>query len=156
MFSGIEQGRLRPFFMGIGWSLIVVMTSLSFTSCGGGGGSGVAPSADATQQQPQQSTSQTASPATLTAAPGMSEIILSWPQVAGAVSYNMYWGTAKGVTPTSGTRITGVTAPYTHMGLTDGVDYYYIVTAVMADGSETAPWQEANTVSGSCHRTDNG
>lgn len=150
MFRVIAHDRFRMLFMGIGFLTV----SVTLASCGSAGGGGATPSAGPAQQQ--QSTSQTTSPATLTAAPGMSEIIVSWPQVAGAVSYNMYWGTAKGVTPASGTRITGVTAPYTHMGLTDGVDYYYIVTAVTPDGSETAPWPEANTVSGSCHRTDNG
>lgn len=154
MFREIARDRFYMLPMGIGWSLILVMVSLVLISCGGGGGGGAVTTAGPAQQQ--QSTSQTTLATTLTAAPGMSEIIVSWPQVAGAVSYNMYWGTGKGVTSTSGTRITGVTAPYTHMGLTDGVDYYYIVTAVMADGSETAPWPEANTVSGSCHRTDNG
>lgn len=152
MFRVIEHDRFRMFFMGTGFLVIGVMATLFLTSCGGGGGSETTTVAP----QQQQSTSQTASPTTLVAAPGMSQIIVTWPSVDGAVSYNMYWGTAKGVTSASGAQITGVSAPYTHMGLTDGVDYYYIVTAVMADGSETAPWPEANTVSGSCHRTDNG
>lgn len=154
MFREIARYRFCMSSRGINWSLIVVMASLVLASCGGGGGSGAVTTAG--PAQPQQSTSQTTLATTLTAAPGMSEIIVSWPQVAGAASYNLYWGTARGVTTASGTRISGVTAPYTHMGLTDGVDYHYIVTAVMADGSETAPWAEANTVSGSCHRTDNG
>ncbi|MBF0292304.1 MAG: hypothetical protein HQK86_09120 [Nitrospinae bacterium] len=149
MFREIARNRPCKSLIGIGWLALAVTASMSLVSCGGSGGSGAGTEAVATQQP--QTTSQATSSTTLTAAPGMSEVILSWPQVDGAVSYNLYWGTAKGVTTTSGTRITGVSAPYVHMGLTDGVDYHYIVTAVMADGSETAPWPEANTVSGSCH-----
>ncbi len=136
------------------WPLTVAMLSFALFACGGGGGSGVEAPPGVAQEQ--QSTPETTSSETLIAAPGMSQIIVTWPQVDGAVSYNMYWGTAKGVTTASGTRITGVSAPFTHMGLTDGVDYYYIVTAVMADGSESQPWDETNTVSGSCHRAQNG
>lgn len=134
--------------------LTVALLSLAIFACGGGGGSGAETPADATQVR--QSTDETAYPATLTAAPGMSQIIVTWPSVDGAVSYNMYWGTGKGVTTASGAMIAGVSAPFTHTDLTDGVDYHYIVTAVMADGSESQPWPEVNTVSGSCHRTRNG
>lgn len=150
MFREIARDRSRTPLMAIAWLAMPVAAVILLASCGGGGGGGVETQAVATQQ-PQATSQSTSSPATLTAAPGMSEAILSWPQVDGAVSYNLYWGTAKGVTTTSGTKITGVSAPYVHIGLTDGVDYHYIVTAVMADGSETAPWPEANTVSGSCH-----
>lgn len=149
MFREIECDRSRTPLMAIAWLAMPVAAVILLASCGGGGGGGVETQAVATQQP--QATSQSTSPETLTAAPGMSEAILAWPPVDGAVSYNLYWGTAKGVTTTSGTKITGVSAPYVHIGLTDGVDYHYIVTAVMADGSETAPWPEANTVSGSCH-----
>lgn len=153
MFHKIALDRFCMLFAGIGWLEMALTASIFLASCGGGGGSDAGTQAVTTQQQP---TSQATSPAAFTASPGMSEAILSWPPVDGAVSYNLYWGTAKGVTTASGTRIAGVTTPYVHTGLTDGVDYHYIVTAVMADGSETAPWPEANTVSGSCHRTDNG
>lgn len=149
MFRVIAHDRVCMLFAGIGWLTLAAIVSVFTISCGGGGG-GATSTADATQQQ-QQSTSQATSTETLTAAPGMSEAVISWPSVSGAVSYNLYWGTASGVTAGNGTRISGVTAPYTHMGLTDGVDYHYIVTAVMADGSETAMWPEAHTVSGSCH-----
>ena len=151
MFREISRGRSCSLSIGVGWLAAVIMASFSLVSCGSGGGGGAAATADATQQQQQQPTSQAASQATLTAAPGMSEAIVSWPSAPGAVSYNLYWGTASGVTTANGTRIDGVTAPYAHMGLTDSVDYHYIVTAVMADGSETALWPEAHTVSGSCH-----
>lgn len=153
MFREIARDRFCKLLIGIGGLALAVMASMFLISCGGGGGSGAGTEAVATTQ-PQQPASQATSSATLTAAPGMSEVILSWPPVDGAVSYNVYWGTAKGVTTASGTRITGATSPYIHMGLTDGVDYHYIVTAVMADGSEATPWPEANTVSGSCHMKD--
>lgn len=50
-----------------------------------------------------------------------------WQTVAGAANYNLYYATSPGVTTGTGTLISGVTAPYTHTGLTNGVTYYYIV-----------------------------
>lgn len=51
-----------------------------------------------------------------------------WQTVAGAANYNIYYSTSPGVTVGSGTLISGVNAPYTHTGLTNGATYYYIVT----------------------------
>ena len=127
------------------WPLTAAILSLALFACGSGG------ETPAGVTQTQLSTSENTSSETLIAAPGIGQITVTWPAVDGAVSYNMYWGTGMGVTSASETRMANVSSPFTHMGLTDGVDYYYIVTAVMADGSESQPWGEANTVSGSCH-----
>ena len=65
-------------------------------------------------------------------------ITLSWNPVAGATSYNVYWGTSPGVT-TSSTKIAGVTnAIYHHSGLTPDNKYYYIVTANFVAGEGPA------------------
>ena len=84
-----------------------------------------------------------AAPSGLVATAGDARVTLNWSQVSGAASYNVYWSTTPGVTTGTGTRIAGVTNPYTQTGLTNGTPYYYIVTAVNADG-EGAPSSEAS------------
>jgi hypothetical protein len=82
--------------------------------------------------------------------------------VAGAVAYNVYWSTAPGTTTLNGTKISGVSSPYLHAGLTNNTTYYYVVTAengseetsesaevsaVPSSGSAQAgiPWSQAAT-----------
>jgi len=67
--------------------------------------------------------------------------IISWNEVPGADSYNLYWGTAADINKTTGTLIQNVTSAYTHTGLTEGTDYYYTLVAVNPDGesSESTP-----------------
>jgi hypothetical protein len=40
--------------------------------------------------------------------------------VSGAASYHLSWGTSTGVTKIPETKITGVSSPYAHMGLSNG------------------------------------
>lgn len=68
-------------------------------------------------------------PTGFAAVPGNSKVTLTWTAVAGATSYNLYWSTTTGVTPATGTQISGVSSPYVHTGLTNGTTYYYVVTA---------------------------
>lgn len=68
-------------------------------------------------------------PTNVSALMGGDKIIISWSDVFGAESYNIYWGESPGVTPTNGTRISNAASPYTHTNLTPGITYYYIVTA---------------------------
>ena len=87
-----------------------------------------------------------APPSSVTAtagAAGSGEISVSWPAVTSATSYNIYWDTVSGVTTGTGTKITGVTSPYLHIGLTNGLTYYYIVTAV-GNGGEGAASAESS------------
>lgn len=70
-------------------------------------------------------------PSNVSASAADQQVTLTWNGVSGAVSYNIYWSTASGVTKSSGTKISGITtATYTHSGLANGTTYYYIVTAV--------------------------
>ena len=65
---------------------------------------------------------------------GIEKNTISWDDVVGAVSYNIYWALTTGVTQETGTKITGVTSPHEHTGLTPGQEYFYVVTAVNGDG----------------------
>jgi len=72
---------------------------------------------------------------------GAAEVEISWSAVSGATSYNIYWSTTSGFNKSNGTKITGITSPYSHTGLTIGTTYYYIVTAVNSFGESGASSQ---------------
>lgn len=59
---------------------------------------------------------------------------LSWTVVTNATRYNLYWRNSPGVTPSTGNRISVTSSPYVHLSLTNGVTYYYIITAVNNGG----------------------
>jgi len=82
-------------------------------------------------------------PTSVSAVAGDEQVTVSWDAVAGATSYNIYWKTSSPVTQLNGTKITGVTSPYIHTGLTNGVPIYYVVTAV-GTGGESADSSEVN------------
>ena len=69
-----------------------------------------------------------ASPTNVFAVSGTNQVALTWMPVSGASSYNLYWGTAPGIT-TSSFKITGVPSGYVHTGLTAGSTYYYRIGA---------------------------
>ena len=74
-------------------------------------------------------------PTGVSAAPGNSEVSLSWGSVAGATAYVLYRATTSGVTKANyaglpgGTRVTGVGSPHLDSPLSNGTSYYYVVTA---------------------------
>ena len=82
-----------------------------------------------------------------TSAPVSKQLTLAWDAVAGAVSYNLYWSTVPGVTPSNGTKISGVSSPYTHTGLAAGTTYYYVVTAVDGSSESSASAPASGTTS---------
>ncbi|MBI5207101.1 MAG: Ig-like domain-containing protein, partial [Candidatus Firestonebacteria bacterium] len=82
-------------------------------------------------------------PLNVAAKSGDGQVIITWKSVPSATSYNIYWGTASGVTNINGKKISGVTSPYTHIGLTNGTKYYYVVTAINSNGESI----ESNQVS---------
>lgn len=71
---------------------------------------------------------------------------ISWTAVPGATSYNIYWATATGVTKATGTKITGATSPYTHSPIANNTTYYYVVTAVNANGESADSTPEAHAM----------
>lgn len=83
-----------------------------------------------------------AKPTTTAAVAGNTQVSVSWSAVTGATSYNIYYGTAAGVT-TGGTKVVNATSPYAITGLTNSTAYYFVVTAVNA-GGESALSDEAS------------
>jgi fibronectin type 3 domain-containing protein len=80
-----------------------------------------------------------ATPSAVTVTAGDSQNMLTWPPVNGATSYNIYWSNTSGVNSSNGTKMSGVTsAQYAHTSLTNGANYYYVVTAVNSAGESAA------------------
>ncbi len=61
---------------------------------------------------------------------GDGQVTLAWSNVTGATSYNLYWSSSNdGTVPTGATKVTGAASGMTVAGLTNGVPYYFVVTA---------------------------
>ncbi len=88
-----------------------------------------------------------AAPTGVSAAPGNGQVILSWNPIQNATSYNIYWSTSSNVTPANGTKISSVTNPYTHSGLSNGTTYFYVVTALNSYGESTGSSEVSATPS---------
>lgn len=97
-----------------------------------------------------------AAPTGVMAVPADGKVTVTWPDVSGASSYNVYYGTSSGVT-TANTQVAGVSSGDAVTGLVNGTPYYFIVTAVSSGGesaasaevSATPVDQQAPTVSAS-------
>ncbi len=79
----------------------------------------------------------------MTALAGNSEISLTWNAVAGATGYILYGSQTNGG-PYSFIARTGGTG-YTNRGLSNGSVYYYVVTALSADGESPYSAQVSKT-----------
>jgi fibronectin type 3 domain-containing protein len=63
-----------------------------------------------------------------------SRVTLSWNEVPGAISYNIYASTSPGVTKLNGFKIRNVSSPLTIDRLQPGKTYYFVVTAITESG----------------------
>ena len=81
---------------------------------------------------PYQSTP--SAPSGVTATAGNRQAVINWTTDPEVTSYNLYWSTSSNISSQNGTKIAGVTSPYTQVGLLYDRTYYYVVTAVNAFG----------------------
>jgi len=88
---------------------------------------------------------QPSSPINLTATVVNSTVSLSWSAVTNATSYNVYRGTSSGGESSLTTGLT--TTSYNDAGVTNGVTYYYTVTAVQL-GTVSQASNEASATPG--------
>ena len=82
-------------------------------------------------------------PTGVQATAGNGQATLSWSPVAGASSYNVYYGTAAGVTAATGTKLASTGSPQIITGLAGATQYFFVVSAVNA-GGESVVSGEAN------------
>lgn len=73
-------------------------------------------------------------PTGVSIANGNAQVTLTWPNVTGATSYNVYYKTTTGVTIANGTKITNTSSGTALTGFTNGTAYYFVVVAVNAGG----------------------
>ncbi len=76
-----------------------------------------------------------AAPTHLSAEAADSQVVLNWPAVSGAVSYNINWQIAGGAVQS----VPATTTAYVHTGLQNNLNYTYWVTAVSASGLASSP-----------------
>ena len=87
----------------------VMSISFILSGCGGGGG-------DSSPPVPVVP----GAPTGVTAMAGPNQVTITWDNVAGATSYNLYYSTTPGVTKANGTKIDNVTSPTVVTSLTNG------------------------------------
>ncbi len=86
-------------------------------------------------------------PTNLTAAPSDGQIALTWDAVSNATSYNIYYSLFPGVTTTTGLKTSATVNARTLTNLTDGLAYYFAVTAVNSAGESPLSMEVSATPS---------
>ncbi len=77
------------------------------------------------------------SPGNIEATAGDQQITITWDDVVGASSYNIYWSTDPDATRATANKLDNKTSGFIHTGLTNSTEYYYNVSAVWPGGEET-------------------
>ncbi|MDA8428547.1 MAG: fibronectin type III domain-containing protein [Geobacteraceae bacterium] len=88
-----------------------------------------------------------AKPAGIAASGGDGQVTVSWSAVAGATSYNVYYGTTAGISVSTGTKIAAVASPLVVTGLANATPYYFVVTAVNSNGESSVSSEKSATPS---------
>jgi serine protease len=70
----------------------------------------------------------------LHALPGDENVVITWVQSPGTAENHLYFATTPDVSKDTGTKLSGVTSPFIHSGLSNGSTYYYVVTGSNNDG----------------------
>jgi YHS domain-containing protein len=73
-------------------------------------------------------------------------VIIAWPKVPNAISYNIYWNDSPGVTKHNGKKISNVKSPHTIEGLKRGTTYYFVITSVNEFGESEESEELTSTV----------
>jgi fibronectin type 3 domain-containing protein len=114
------EERMKMKWKSVFTAVAVMFIAFLMTGCGGGGGSSSPP--------------RLSPPAVVSAAGGIGEVTVTWEAVAGATSYNIYHSTSPNVKKGTGTPVDNVTSGHSITGLAIGTKYYFVVTAVDANG----------------------
>lgn len=86
-------------------------------------------------------------PAGIIASAGDGQVTVSWSAVTGATGYSVYYGTTAGVTTSTGIKIAVATSPQVVNSLTNATPYYFVVTAVNANGESSVSSEKSATPS---------
>lgn len=78
--------------------------------------------------------------------PETRDVTLTWDDVPGATSYNIYWSDKPGVTKKNGTKISNAKNPHKIAELKKAGKYYFVVTAVNASGESKGSEEFSITV----------
>ena len=81
------------------------------------------------------------------------EVTLSWDEVPGAISYNVYGSTSPNVTKLSGSKFRNVPNPFTITQLQPGKTYYFVVTVVTDSGESKESKEISYTAIANTERT---
>lgn len=87
-------------------------------------------------------------PQSIIAIPQNGQVEIRWASVRSATGYNIYWSNSSGVNRENSTKISNITFPFVHTGLSNGNTYYYLVTA-LSEGDESADSVEVFVAPGS-------
>lgn len=105
----------------------ILLLGITIVGCDSGGGG----SSDPDPPDPDPDPVVPNAPSNLTATSGDGEVVLDWQSVSQADTYTVYRSTSAGSTSSGSAIETGLTSTgYTDTGASNGVTYFYQVTAV--------------------------
>lgn len=85
-------------------------------------------------------------PTNIKAIPGNNMVTISWDDVIGASSYNLYYSNSAGVDKLSGEKIENIKSPYIFLPILNGVKFYYVITALNENGESAESKEVSSTL----------